>query len=207
MGVVDVRPCIVPPRQRDEIGERGNVAVHGEHAIRHDQRAPVLRSVHGEQPLEGRRVGVRIDVNRRAARPRAVDQRRVIERVGEDRVPPACERRDDAYVRRVAGRERERALDVEEGGELALERRVLRVRPDDEPRRGRPCSVGANRSNRCLRQARIGRQAEVIVRREVHADAARRLEQRAAATGYTAELAHEALEAQFVELRGEDHIE
>src|SRR5262249_37215025 len=156
-----------------------------------DQRAAMTGSFAVEQTGESVGVSVWIDVHRRATETAAVDQRRVIQFVREDDVVAADERGDDADVRRIAARERQRGLRGEEFGERAVELLMLGAVAGDESRCRRAGPGARRRDGRVAHQSRIGGQAEVVVRREVDERAALRLEHGASARGYRAKMALE----------------
>ena len=71
----------------DELGQRGDVAVHREDAVGDDQRAAAL-GLTGDPPGEVLDVAVVVDERLGAREPAAVDDRGVVELVGEDHVAP-----------------------------------------------------------------------------------------------------------------------
>ena len=85
MRIVDKNPRTMCSRQPHNAGEWGNIAVHGKHAVRHDE-CPWACAL-GEYVLEVLHVLVRVNVYRRVSprrHPDAIDQTRVVERVGEN---------------------------------------------------------------------------------------------------------------------------
>ena len=82
--------------------------------------------------LEVAHVDVLVDEALRLAQPHAVDDRGVVELVGEDRVVRAEQRLEDAAVRVEAGRVEDRVLHAEERGDPLLELAVQRLRAADE---------------------------------------------------------------------------
>ena len=107
---------------------------------------------------------VREDLARRLREAHAVDDRGVVERVGDDQVLLAGDRRDDAGVRGEAGLERQDRLDALELGELGLERLVLGHRAGDRPDRAGADAELADGRERRVAQARVVGQPEVVVR-------------------------------------------
>ena len=92
MGVVDDQPGIEAFGQRQQPGQVGQVAVHAEYRVGHDQldrRAAVFELVR-QHP----QVAVRIDLQGRLGQPGAVNQRGVIELVAEDEVALPRQRAD-----------------------------------------------------------------------------------------------------------------
>ena len=76
-------------------------------------------------------VGVRVDLARRLRQAHAVDDRGVVERVRDDQVGLAGDRRDDAGVGGEPGLEGQDGGHVLERRQLRLERLVHRHRPGD----------------------------------------------------------------------------
>ena len=147
------RPCASStasraPCRRAGAGERGQrreVAVHAEDAVRQHERRPWR--ARGERRFERGGVAVRIPGEFRARDPPGVDQRGVVERVAEDEAALRHERGREPEVRHVAGREEQRALAPGERGERLLERVVLRAGgrvTRCEARAPTPCSRAAS---------------------------------------------------------------
>ena len=103
--------------------ERRDVAVHREDRVGDDQRAAPPRAC-AQAPGEVLDVAVVVDEDLGARQPAAVDDRGVVELVGEDDVAAAGERGDDAGVGQVARAEQQRGLG-------ALERRPAAPRAGD----------------------------------------------------------------------------
>ena len=100
--VVDYQPGIETFGQCQQLGQWREVAVHAEHGVGKDQLA--LGGAGGESRFERGEVVVWVA---HAVRPRqlhGVDQRGVVELVGEDRVVASDKRRDDGQVGHVTGR-------------------------------------------------------------------------------------------------------
>ena len=146
--------------------ELGRVAVHREDAVGGDQ--PEARVGRLAEPrLELVHVPVRVAVPPRLAEPDPVDDRRVVELVGDDRVALVEQRLEDAAVRVEARAEEDRVLRAEERGEPLLELAVERLRAADEPDRGHPVAPPVERVVRRGDHLRVVREAEVVVRAEV----------------------------------------
>jgi len=90
-----------------QLGQRGDVAVHAEQRLGHEQPAPGAAAL-GEVPLGRRRVAVGVDRHPGPRQPAAVDDAGVIELVRDDEVVGACERAENAQVGLVAARKQER---------------------------------------------------------------------------------------------------
>ena len=119
-----------------------------------------------QAPLEVVDVRVAVDERLRARQPAAVDDRGVVELVGEDDLAAPRERRHDAEVRQVAGAEQQRALRPLERREPLLEPPVQRHVARHEPRRPRARAPAHRRVRRRLAHARVVGEAEVVVRAE-----------------------------------------
>jgi hypothetical protein len=111
-----------------------------------------------ERSLESGEVAIGYHRDLGAREAAAVDQGGVAQRVGDDRVATPDERRDDAQVRLVAGREDERRLGAEERGELLLQRLVGGEVPVDEARARRRAALVAGRARRGLHHFRVVRE-------------------------------------------------
>src|SRR5208283_836415 len=83
-----------------------------------------------------------VDRDLGAREPRAVDERGVIEPIGEDEVPRARQRGQHAYVGGIAARKGESAVGAEPPGQRTLEGFVLQPLPGDEARGARPQREG-----------------------------------------------------------------
>ena len=129
-----------------------------------------LRWERGSSPMIAARgvdVLVREDFDRRAAQPAAVDDARVVQLVGNDDVVFRQDRRDGAGVGREPALEHDDLLDLLELGEPALELHVHFHRARDRPHRSGPDTEAPDRFERALAQLGMGRQAEIVVRRQV----------------------------------------
>ena len=117
--------------------------------------------------LELVQVAVRVAQPLRLAEPDPVDDRRVVERVGDDRVVGAEQRLEQPAVRVEAGAEEDRVLGAEELRQALLELLVQRLRPADEPHRGHPEPPPLERVARRLDHRRMVGEPEVVVGAEV----------------------------------------
>ena len=99
--VVHHQPRVMRFGQRQQFGQRGDIALHAEYAVGENHLA---RRLAGRQRAAQRGgVGVRIAVMAGSREQRAVDQRGVVEAVRKDRVAAPGQRRGDAHVDHVAG--------------------------------------------------------------------------------------------------------
>ena len=176
VGVVhhDRRPELLG--RGDDLRQRRDVAVHAEDAVRDDEDQAVRRPARvgaallaglAQQLAQGRGVLVREDDARRLAHPHAVDDRGVVERVGDDQVVLAGHDRDDAGVGGEARLEGQHRLGVLELGQLGLEPLVDRHVAGDRPDRAGAGPEVARRRDRRFLELGVRGEAQVVVRGEV----------------------------------------
>ena len=205
-------------RHLQEARQVEDVAVHREDAVRDGEAAAVF-AAKTELAVEVRKVAVPVDEDIRAREAAAVDDGGVVQLVGENGVPLPDERGDRPHVRHVARAVDERGLRSLEARERRLQRDVGRLRAGREARTARARAPGARRRGGGLRDARVAREVEVVVRGEddevppVHRRRrTRRRGERAARARKPRRLPRgergsEAVEAAFCPGRGEDgHI-
>ena len=102
VGLVEEEEGPVAPAGRGQPGERGHVAVHGEDRVGDDHgRWPGP----GQQRLEVVGVGVAVDGDLGPCQPAAVDDRGVVELVGEDPAAQSPEHREGPEVGGESGGE------------------------------------------------------------------------------------------------------
>ena len=111
-------------------------------------------------------------MQRRAGQAAAVDQRRVIELVAEDRGAARRERAGQAEIRHVAGREDECPFAPGESREFLLERLMLRLVTGDQVRGARADAVHARGADEGLDDLRMRGKPQVIIAAEIDARAA-----------------------------------
>ena len=116
--------------RRGQLHERGGVAQHRVDGLDQDHRPPVARR--GECAAYGGDVVVRHDRHVGAREADRVDERGVHVGVGDDEGVAVGERRDDAEVGVVAGREDQGRGLPQVGGDLALEVGVQVERTGDQ---------------------------------------------------------------------------
>ena len=166
VGVVDHHERAVAVGEVADPGEVGDVAVHREDAVGRDHpRVGAGRLL--EARLELVEVAVRVAQPRRLAEPDPVDDRGVVERVGDDGVVGPEQRLEEAAVRVEARAEEDRVLGAEEGRQPLLELLVQRLRAADEPHRGHPEAPALERVTGGLDHGRVVGEAEVVVGAEV----------------------------------------
>ena len=134
VGFVDDHSRAVGSREVDDVAQGCEVAVHGEHRVGDDHRAASVGSLQsGSQRVQ---IAMLIDDGLGAREPAAVDDRGMVQRVGEDHVPVVGERRDHAEVGQVARPEQHAGLMAFELRQFGLEL-LVRVRVP-ETRRDAP---------------------------------------------------------------------
>ncbi len=163
MRLVDEQPRAVLARELDDLRERREIAVHREDRVGRDQPPP-LAAVAAQAPREVLGVEVPVDADARSREPAAVDDRGVVERVGEHGVAGAGERPDRAEVREVAGAEQDAVFAAFESRQALLQAPVDRHRPGHKPRCAGADAPAHRGLRRCLAHARIVGEAEVVVR-------------------------------------------
>ena len=164
--VVDQDECVVPLGEVADRVELGRVAVHREDAVGRDQPEACVGGL--VQPrLELVHVAVRVAEPPRLAEADAVDDRRVVQLVGDHGVPLVEQRLEDAAVGVEARAEQDRVLRAEERREALLQLAVERLRAADEPHRGHPVPPAVERLVRGGDHLGVVREAEVVVRAEV----------------------------------------
>ena len=129
-----------------------------------------LRAVAGRSRRMARAasdVAMRKDLDRRAAEPRAVDDARVVQLVGNDEVFLGEDGGDGAGVRGEAALKHDSRFGLLELGEPPLELHVNRHRAGDCAHRARADAELLERRQRLLFEPRMRRQPEVVVRREI----------------------------------------
>ncbi len=137
MRLVDHQSCAVALGEGRDLGHGRDVALHREHAVDDDEHAAaVLRGalellLELLQPVvtERAELGLREDA--------AVEDRRVVARVGDHGVTGAQERREGAVFAWLPG-EDDRILGAHPFGDLLLELEVERDRAVQEARAGEP---------------------------------------------------------------------
>ena len=117
---------VVAVGERDDLLQRGAVAVEREHAVGDDQRRAAVGVA--QPPREVLDVAVVVEEGLRAREAAAVGDRGVAEAVGEHDLAALGQRRDDPEVGEVAGAEQQRALGAEEVRDALLQPAVQRHR-------------------------------------------------------------------------------
>jgi hypothetical protein len=156
------------PRGPEQLGQRGDVAVHAEHRVADDQLD--RRAAGRELPRQRGEVDMRVALDLRPREPRAVDQRGVVELVREDRRIGVAERGEQRDVGHVAAAEAERPgrrnVRREPGGELVLELRVRQTVAAHQVRGAAAGAVTPRAFDQGLDDDRVVGEAEVVVAAE-----------------------------------------
>ena len=166
--VVDDEPGIEALGQREHCAQVGEVSVHAEDRIGDDQLDRCRAAL--QLARQNLQVAVRETLHRRLREQGAIDQRSMVELVGEDRRAGVAQRGEQRDVRHVAGAEEQR-LRVRHAGRLKC-REVLfqrgvrpRVAADQmrctAARAIAPCALGQG-----FDQRRMVRQTQVVVAAE-----------------------------------------
>ena len=149
----------------DHLRQRRERAFHREHAVGHHQLvARVLRRL--ERAAQIAEVAVLVALLARLRETHAVDDRGVIQLVGDDRVLLGRDGLEQPFVRVPARAVEDRVLGAEELRDLLLELAVDGLRAADEAHRREAVAVIALRLLRRLDDRRMIGQAEVVVRGE-----------------------------------------
>ena len=151
--------------ERADFVERRGVAVHREDAVGDDEPAPRVGSL-AQQVFQLTHVIVRVDVARRLRQSHAINNRAVVQLVGEKVVALAHQ------LRNQPGVDGEASL-VVDGGVTALELGDALLQPDmqvhvacNRPHAARASTVAADSRNGGLLQPRVVAQVQVVVRAE-----------------------------------------
>ena len=170
MRVVDHHERVVLVGDCADLVERGDVAVHREHAVGGDQLVPRAR---GRLKLAAQvvEVAVVVAVALRLRQAHSVDDGGVVQLVGDDRVLCAEQRLEQAAVgveaRRVQDGVEAFGAEPQERRERRLEFLVLGLRAADEPHRRHPEAPPVEGVLRRLDQHRGVGEAEVVVGAQV----------------------------------------
>ncbi len=167
MGIVNREHGIVPVAQLAYGRKGGNLALHAEHAIRHDEPMSIALRL-PERVLEGVHVHVPVDVALGLAQADSVDDRRVVELVADQSVLVREETPEQPAVGVPAGRVRYGSLGLEEISDAVFQLAMDVPRSADEAHGCRACPVpGSSVSYRFDHLGDVT-QADVVVRAQVH---------------------------------------
>ena len=120
VGVVQHQPGVETLGQGEQLGQGRQIPVHAEHRVADDDLGAGVAG--GQQALQGGHVVVGVAVVPGSGKLHRVDERGVIEPVGEDGVVPARgQGGGDGQVGQVAGGEGEHSGKAGEGGQALLQ--------------------------------------------------------------------------------------
>ena len=166
VGLVDHHHGVVLGGQGVDLVERGNVAVHREDAVGHDDA--VTLGLGGLQAVfQLVHVGVGVAVALGFAQTYAVDDRGVVERIGNDGVVLVEQRFENAAVGIEAGGVEDGVFRAEEFGDLLLEFLVQVAGTADEADGRHAVAVGVERLLGGFHQLGVVGQAEIVVGAEI----------------------------------------
>ena len=184
-------------------GQRADVAIHGKDAVGDQQLLARLFLDAGQLFFGVRNVFVPEDQNLRLRKPRAVDDRGMVQRVGNDEIFFAQHRRDRSRIGRKAGLEDHAGFHILEARDLFFQLHVDLHGAGDGAHRARSDSVLARRFKRRFAQLGMRGQSEIIVRGEIDDFLAVERADRRLLVVEHAQLEVRAFGLEFVELVGE----
>ncbi len=167
MGLVEGQHRAGAPAQVGKFREGRRPAVHREDGVGDEQPPAFPAAMFVEQPRCRLRVALRIPDERRPGEHDRVVQTRVVGAVHDDGVAQAGERGDDREVRHVTGGKDEGRFGVLERRQVGLQRRVGLGVAGDEAAGARAPSPSVDAGACGLLDARVVRQAQVVVRGEL----------------------------------------
>ena len=168
MAVVDHDQGAVLVGQLADRGQVGEVPVHREDPIGHDEDGSGAVGTGGLQLRRQVAHVTRLEpVAAGLGEPDAVDDRRVVQRVADDRVLRSQQRLEDRPVRIEAGGEGDARLSPDVGGDVVLERAVLVGGSTDEAHRCHSVAQPAHRRLGLGDDVGMVGQSEVVVCAEV----------------------------------------
>ena len=148
-------------------GQRPNIAIHRKHAVGDHQFPPRL-ILHAGQLLFGvRHIFVAENQDLRSRQPRSIDDRRMVQLIGDDEIFLAQQRRNRSRIRRESRLKHHARFHVLEARDLLFQLHVQRHRPGNRAHRARSHAVLLRRLQRRFAQLGMRRQPQVIVRRQV----------------------------------------
>ena len=150
-----------------QAGQRADVAIHREDAVGDQQFLAGLVLHAGELLFGVGHVFVAEDENLRSRKTAAIDDRGVIQLVGNDEIVFAQKCRNRPRVRRESRLEHHAGLDVLEARDLLFQLHVNLHRARDGAHRSRPDAILARGFKRRFAQLRMRSEPKVIVRGKV----------------------------------------
>ena len=168
VAVVDQHQRAVAVGKGADLLQLGDVAVHREHAVAGDElepRAGVVGLLQAILELVHVRIGEAVAL--RLAEADSVDDRGVVEAVGNDRVLLIEQRLEHPAIGVETGGEHDRVLLAQVLGDRLLELTMQRLRSADEAHRGHAEAEFVHRAARRRDDVRVVGEAEVIVGAEI----------------------------------------
>lgn len=168
---------------RQQLGQRDDVAVHGVHAFDDDQNMVEVAASTLEQLAQGGDVRVRERGPSSSGQCSALPDRVVGQRVVHDEVPVAQQRTQERHVGGVPADKAHGVVHAQEGRQGVLQLGVQRDLSADEPGRGHRRAVLLDRCGDRCGDVRVTVRADVVVGDEVDHVAAADLHVRAGQAG------------------------
>ena len=169
MGVIDHHQRIVFIRQVANALQVGDHAIHREHAVGGDQHVTRAGLASFFQTrLQLLHIVVGIAEALRFTQTHAVDDRGMVQGVGDNGVFRPEQRFKQAAVGVKAGGVEDRVFHTEEIGQLLLQLLMRVLGTADEAHRGHPEAVAVHTGFRCGNQFRVVRQTQIVIGAEVN---------------------------------------
>ena len=168
MAIIDHGQRVIGLRQRHDLVEPSDIAIHREDAIGDDQDVPrAIGPRLFQLDFQVGHVGIGIAIAFRLAQPHAIDDRGVIERVGNDRILGAQQRLEYAAIGVKRRRIENGILTAGEIGDLRFKLFVDVLGAADEAHRGETEPVRVERVFRGLDQLGPIGEAEIVIGAEI----------------------------------------
>ena len=161
--IVRHQPGVVFVGERQQLGERRQIAVHGEHAVGHDQHMVVLGAMRCQQFARMRDVVVAERHHLAARQLRAGEQASVRQFIHQHQPVAPDQHRNDAGIGEIAGAEHDRGLCLLDAGEARFQLRVERVVAGDQARGARAGAIFFDCRDGGLLDGRVLGQVEIVV--------------------------------------------
>ena len=162
VGVVDHHQRVIPVSEVADLGQGCQVAIHREHAVC-DDKAIARVGAFLQRLFQLRHITVCVAEPACLAKPDAVDDAGVVERVGDHRVALVHERLEDAAIRVEAGRVENGVLGAEKVGQRRLQLLVHLLGAADEADRGHPVAPAVEGLPGSREDGRVVGEAKVVV--------------------------------------------
>ena len=161
MRIIEIEPGVVSFGQIEQRINRCNVAVHAEHQVGDNHF--FLRGASFQLAFELRQIAMTKPGESRAGKLGRIDQRSMVELVGEHLAVPITQRGQHTQVGHVAGGKKQGSRLANEVCERGFEVVMKAVMAGDEVRGSRADAALVERGVRGPNQRRIGGQAQIIV--------------------------------------------